>query len=195
MKRKNGFSLIELIIAISILGLLTGVFVDAYIKSKNNFDTARSQNMLNENTRTSLDITINWIKKSSSVISSYTAPDNSSYTASSQTAILKIPSIDGSQNIIADKYDYVIFRPDPANSKLLRELIYPDAASSRTIANRVINQNLYSFQAIYYDSGGNTLSQNYEQTKYIKVTINSQEVIRGKTNQVELNSKVKLRNK
>lgn len=191
--KKNGFGLIEAIITIGILAAISAVLIESYLKSQSTFDIQTSKATLQTATRNALDSINNWVKLSSSVISSYTN-DSQSYTTNNTTLILEVPAIDANQNIISGIYDYVVFKPDATYPHELKEIVYPASESARTAKNRIVNQKLQTLGFIYYNSSNNEITQNYEETVKIKTTISSQEVIRDTTNTQTFSTTTKLRN-
>lgn len=192
---QKGFTLVELTITIGILGIVSTVLALIWANFDTTFYIQQSKNALQRETRSALDSVNSWTKKSAEVVSIWTAPDLAEYATDSSEIILKVQAIDANNNLIALTYDYVIFKADNAESNKLKRLIYADAASSRNNSTAVYSDNLNSLNFTFYDPGGVELIVNYENTVLIKTNIITQEVVRGTTNQVNLTTETKIRNK
>lgn len=194
-KNKQGFSLLELIITMAIFSLISLVLVVIFIQTYETFYIQENQTQLQVETRYSLDTINNWVKKASSVISSYTPPGETAYETSDSVIILQVAAIDEDQNIIADTYDYLIFQADPSNPSELQQIIYADESSDRTTGTRTIAHYLNSLSFSYFDSSNNQLIENFENSVFVTIELNSEEVVRGKTNKANFKTQTKLRNK
>jgi len=195
LKSKKGFGILEVVITIAILSIISVVIIDVYVKSHNTFEIQKDKASLQTSTRSALDTISTWVKKSSSVVSVYTAPDNSIYTTSSASLALKVPSIDTNGNTIAGVYDYVIFLPNQTDSSKLEEFIYSSTGSSRQNIERVICQNLKNIEIKYLDSNSSEITENYEASVLLKINLSSEEATHGETITAELNTQAMLRNK
>jgi len=194
-KRKTGFSLLELVISIAILGIISVSLSIVFTRGYSVFKIEKSRNLMQEESRTAIDIVDSWIRKTYSVLSSYTALDLTVYTTDAQVLILKIQSIDADSALISGTYDYLIFKINPSNSARLEKITYADAASTRTSGTLTIALHLNSLAFTYYDSTGIQLAADYENSVLIKTLISSQEVAGGTTNTSQLSSETKIRNK
>jgi|GEM_PF-2893374 len=194
-KAGQGFGILEVVITIAILGIISVVIIDIYIKSHNTFEIQKDKASLQTSTRSALDIISTWVKKSSSVVSVYTAPDNSVYITSAASLALKVPSIDTNGNTIAGAYDYVIFLPNQTDSNKLEEFIYSSTGSSRQNIEREICQNLKNIEIKYLDSNSSEITENYEASVLLKINLSSEEATHGETITAELNTQAMLRNK
>jgi len=193
--KSQGFTIIEIIVVIAVISLLSIVTIDLYIKSHNMFTVHNSQSQLQIVTKASLDEISDNIKKSSSVLSTYTAPDDTVYQTSNNTLILRIPSLDENQDVIENKFDYIIYEIDSVNLHYLEKIIYADALSIRKNTSTNINQKLDNLNFVYFDSTNAEINVALENTDYVVTTIKSEEVVNGKTNSTEYETKSKLRNK
>lgn len=194
MSRK-GISLIEIIITIGIILIVMPVLAFVFYETSNTFAVQKSKNFLQIETRNNLDEINKWIKNAVNVMDSYTAPDNSVFDSGIDTLVLQIYSIDENNNIIPETYDYMVFYPDNLDPKLYKIKFYANEASSRNIADRILNHHLKSIVFRYFNSSGEEISENLADTKNITINIASEEVVHGKTNTIELGSQNKLRNK
>lgn len=190
-----GFTILETVIAIGILGVVSLAILQIYISTQTTFYVQEARTSLQSDTRYSLDRINSWIKQSSSVISTYTASDDTVYNTDENELILKVPSVDANSNVINNKFDYLVFFPDTTDSTLLQQITYPDATSSRDNNTKIISDHLSSVAFVYYNSSGNQIMTGYEDSVIIKTNISTEEVVRGNTLQVQLNTESKLRNK
>ena len=107
------------------------------------------------------------------------------YDTDQDTLVLKIPSIDGSGNIISEKYDYVVFY---TTGKNLYRLIEVDAASSRSSG---INQISDAVETITFAYDNTNLSLAIK----IDADLEMQETSGGQNAVYQLHQKIYLRNK
>jgi len=185
LKAKKGITLIELLIAITLVGTLTIAFSNIYLNCMKQFGMEFAQTQLQTNSQTVLDRIISDIKGAISVETSYNA-----YTTNQRTIIMKIPSIDSSQNIIYSGdtmlTDYVIyyFQSESIHRKLIANSAssrYPSNGQDKTIMTEVENLNF-------------TYSPAVPSTSEVTVSMTLEKHL-GKFNRTITNSsKTKLRN-
>lgn len=193
--KKNGFSLLELLITMAVLGIISVVLTSIYIDTNKTFKIQKSQTLLQTESRNSLDFIDTWTRRASTIMTSYTTADLTVYTTSSTVLVLQVPSIDASQNILSNKYDYFVYKANVSSPMNLEERIYADASSARATSTKNLDQHLSSITFSYYDSSNNLLAANFDTASIIKTTITSEEVVSGKTNTVTVDSESKIRNK
>lgn len=146
--RERGLTLIEILVAMgiaSIAGVLLVVIMvnSAGVSTK---ESLKVQNGLNIND--ALAKVRSTIKQASSVAASYTY-NSTTYTTGPTQLILKVPSIDNSNNIISDTFDYFVFLLD---GKVLRFKIFKDPASSRQLVDQVFSTNVSNLTFRYLNS-------------------------------------------
>lgn len=194
MKNK-GVSLIELLIAMAIMSIISLTLILIFTQSFKTYYIQESQTQLQIQTRYSLESINNWVKKSSTVVATYTAQDTTVYTTSTSVLVLKVLSIDASNNLIANTYDYIIFRRNPSNTAELQQITYANIASSRSSGTKIIGYYINALTFTYFDSSNIELVADFQNSVFITSEITSQEVVRGKTNTVNYKTQSKLRNK
>lgn len=153
----QGFTLFEVLIASTISALIGAILVGILVQNNGIF--------VNQSTRINQSIGLNDatdmiktdIRLSSNVASGYPAA-SPTYTSSSSTLVLAIPSIDSSGNIISNTFDYIVITQDSAKPQVLRELTFPDAQSSRKNTNRVLLASLSKVTFLFFDKNGNSTS-------------------------------------
>lgn len=165
--RKNGFSLIEIIIVMAVAAI-AGVLLIQVLVNNNGLvydQSVKISQGLNLNDLSSL--IENDIKSSAGIASQY--PDtNPTYVTSAITLIVKIPSINQSEDVIPDTYDHIVIASDSANQKILRRITIPAQASFRPANNRVLTSSLSFVKFSYLDvSGVPITSTNASKINYI----------------------------
>ncbi len=144
---QKGMSLIEVIIStaiISIIGVLllviivnsAGLFYKQSSKLSEGVNINDIQNLIRES-----------IKQANSIAASYTF-GSTTYTSGETQLVFKVPSIDSSNNIIADTYDFFVFYVD---NNQLRLKTFPDVASARKAQDQIISTSLDSLKFQYFD--------------------------------------------
>ncbi len=153
----RGFTLVELLIAVSIISV-AGILLAQLVIQNNGLvfqQTAKvSHGVGLNNTKVSLS---NDLKPATAIVSGYPL-SSPTYTSSSTSIVIQVPSIDSSGNVIANTYDYIAYYKDPSNSKILRKNYFPDPASSKKSKDQVLLTETSLLQFIYLDSGGMVVS-------------------------------------
>lgn len=157
MKNIKGFTLVELLLYTAIASVATIMLVSILISNSGLLfsENARVEHGLALNGIVS-EITAN-IKISSSIPSGYPQPTPTINT-SSQNLVLQVLSFDSSHNIIQNTFDYIVYRPDPANPKRLLKEVYPDSLSSRPAGTKQLTNNLTQITFSYTDALDNPVS-------------------------------------
>lgn len=107
------------------------------------------------------------------------------YTTNENTVVLEIPSIDGSKNIVNEKYDYVVFY---LTGKNFFRLVEADAVSSRPSGLNRISDTV-STLVFTYDN------LDLSQTTKIETDIGMQAISGGRNVSYQLHQEIYLRNK
>lgn len=144
----RGFTLIEVIIAAgitSVIGILllvimvntTGVFYKESSRVSQGLNINDAQSQIRES-----------IKQASSIATSYTQ-GLTTYTSGATQLVVKVPSIDSTNNIISNTYDFYVFFLD---QNKLRFKIFPDASSARKSQDQIFSTSLDSLKFQYSDA-------------------------------------------
>ncbi len=184
--KKNGLTLIELIVTITILGILSITFSNIYIESLKTFETESAQSILQTDSQTAIDRIINETKGAQKVESSY-----STYTTGETVMVLAIPAIDEDQAIIYNGSvvvsDYIIYY---LQSGSIHRKIYADDESVRYSQNE---------EDYVFATGVEDLTFEYSpappQTTEVTVTLTLERTIGKSARNITLTNKTKLRNK
>lgn len=153
----KGITLTEILVTLAITAVVVTLL--ATIFSQNN------RLFYNQQTKVSHGISSNEvinqiddaIRGAISVEAQYPA-QNPTYTSGDSTLILKLPSIDGSGNVISGVFDYMVFSKDLTLPAILRQIIYTDPQSARKSANKVISTTLKSLTITYLSDVKATVS-------------------------------------
>jgi hypothetical protein len=113
------------------------------------------------------------IKQSVNIPTQYPTSGQAQFTTNANVLILAIPSINASNQVIENVYDYVVFTKDPTNQNVFRELIFPNEASYRKDQNKVLSTALKDLTFYYLDGNGNNTSPS--QASKINFIINLEE--------------------
>lgn len=152
----SGFTLPELLVT-ALVSTIAGVLLIAIFVNNNglfyNQQAKVSQGLGLNNAISEMTTDVRY---TSSIASSYGT--NPVYTSSASVLVIKVPSIDGSGNIIENVYDHIVFTKDPENPKLLKKYLFPDALSSRPGENKVLSNDIQSLTFTYLDSSQNPIT-------------------------------------
>lgn len=187
MKGK-GFTLVEMVIAVAVAAIAGTLLIQLLIQSNGLFyqQTAKVNQGLKLND-TTLQIEAD-VKSAAAIAASYL-----SFTTSSSTLVLKIPSLDASGNVIDQNYDFLVIYKDSTNPKILRRRIFPSAPPSlRGSLNQVLLTNLSDITFLYYDKNGAIVSPTA--AAKINFTLNASTPIGLNNQQASASGEVSLRN-
>jgi prepilin-type N-terminal cleavage/methylation domain-containing protein len=191
-QNNSGFTLAELIITVA-LASIAGALLIGFLVSNNGLFLQQSAR-INQNIALTNSITkINDLIRSSASVASGYPLVSPSYLSSGTQLVLAVSSIDPNGNVINTTYDYIVITADPAKSNILRELVFPNALSSRKSQNVVLSTTLSLLSFSYFDSNGNSVSP----TVASKISFTVKEMQKsGYANEVSsASSQINLRNK
>lgn len=145
----KGLSLIEVLVAMGIATVAGVLLVAVIVNSTGVFSLQSSKIQTGLNINDSLMQIRDAIKQASGIAANLTE-GSVTYTTGSDQLILKVVSIDSSNNIIENTFDYFVFLQD---QNVLRFKIFPDAQSSRKSADKILSVSLDSVLFQYFNSG------------------------------------------
>ncbi len=181
--RKRAFTIIEVLVVIAIFSIVMMAVLELYL---NFYKTYAIQNAIINNSYSAgaiLNETANLVHQANTIVTSKVF-SGSSYTTSSSTLILEIPSITSSGDVVSGKYDYAVMYF--ASTSLYR-MLSADAASSRTSGTKLLSNVVNSF-SFTFNSGTPSLA-----TRVI-VDLITQSIVKQQTLQTHLTGTVYLRN-
>lgn len=166
----KGFTLLEVIIATGvaaivgslILGILvnsTGVYYQQSAKIEQGVDLNNALANIQKS-----------ITNAAAIASSYPETGTPLYTTGNDQLVIKVSSVDSSNNIIANSYDYFVYT---VNAGQLHLIIYPDPKSSRQLRDQILALNVSNISFGYLDSADSPVGINAA-TK-VKVTLTVQQ--------------------
>ncbi|MDO8573523.1 MAG: hypothetical protein Q7R77_02105 [Candidatus Daviesbacteria bacterium] len=146
----KGLTLVEVLVAMGIATIVGGLLVVIIINSASLFSNQSSKIQAGLNINDTLSQIRGSIKQASAIANQY-QDGPTTYTTGVNTLVLKVSSIDLSNNIIADTYDYFVFFKD---QNFLRFKIFPNPhpASFRKAANQIFSNIVDSLTFQYFNS-------------------------------------------
>ncbi len=178
-KKFLGFTLIEALIVILIFGIGMIVLSNMFLSQNRLYRSQNAELNITSSVRTALDDLDNYIRQANHTLASY-----SSYTASAQTLILKIQSVNSSKTLIPSTYDYVVY--SLSGGKLTRQII-ADAGSTRVSGSKLLASNVTTLAFTYNNA-------NYALVTEVSTNLTCSESTGIQTRSFNANSKSKLRN-
>lgn len=148
LARTTGLTLIEVLVAMGIAVIAGALLVVVIVNSAGLYSNQSSKVQQGLNINDALIKVRGSIKQASSVAVSYTN-GSTTYTSGADQLVLKVASIDSSNNIISDTYDFFVFF---LNQNSLRFKIFPDPLSSRKVADQVFSTSVDSLNFRYFNS-------------------------------------------
>lgn len=146
-KRRLGFTLVELQVSLFIALITLLAAMSLYIFYWRTFVIGNTVLDIYANSRVAMEMISRDVRMAAQVVSSHTP-----YTTTSNCAVLKVPSIDASGNVIASHYDYITYKLQGSD---LYRIVQKDSLSSRLTENRVV---AHYCSALWFSSGGVMLS-------------------------------------
>lgn len=182
--KRNGFTLIEVIFAVAILIFMFVAITYLYNNYYNVYGFQQTNVSVADSAHAAMRELQNAALQADKIIASHTFSGNT-YNTGQHTLVLEIPSIDGSQNIVSGKYDYVVFY---ITGKNLYKRFQADAASSRSSSLTTIST-IVSTLTFTYDNA------NLAQASKISTDIDVQKAAGKRTVTYHLAQEIYLRNK
>ena len=144
MKRSAGFTLVELLITITLFSLASAVLASLYISGSRQYQEESIRNDLSKSLTTLSDELTTDIQNAYAVEANY-----GGYTSSATTIVLDLPAIDSSQNLVMNGSSFVTDRViySLSGSTILKSVV-PGAGSARpaatnkTVVSKVVNWSL-----------------------------------------------------
>jgi type II secretory pathway pseudopilin PulG len=128
----RGLSLSETLVAITIFAVIGVVIVSMFIAQNSSFAQTLALSKAQQELARTMSVFSEWTSQAVEVTN---YPESSPTVSSSANAlVLKIPSIDSSQNILANTYDFVLFT-QPSASSLSMQIISNGSGRSSSTTN------------------------------------------------------------
>lgn len=147
-RQNRGLTLIEVLIAMGIATVTGALLVVIIVNSAGLFTQQSSKVQEGLNINDALLQVRSSIKDASAVEVSYTS-GSTTYTTGGSQLVLKVASLDSSDNIIVDTYDYFVFFQD---QNYLRFKIFPDQLSFRKAADQIFSSSVDNLAFQYFNS-------------------------------------------
>lgn len=165
--KSSGFTLIEVLVAMGI-ATLAGVLLVVIIVNSAGLFTQQSSKVssgLSAND-TMLELR-NSIKISTAVAESFT-DGAATYTSDGDELVLKVPSVDGSGNLIENTFDHFIFSRQVLN---LRFKVFPDALSTRSSVDRIFATSVDFLEFRYFSAANPPVEVVPKEAAKVKITL------------------------
>lgn len=188
---ESGFTLLEIMVATAVAGIAGVLIIMILVSSNGVFVTQQNKISQGLTLNDSVSEISKNIKNATHVASGYPIAFPTIVTSSS-SLVIALPSLDSSDNVISNVYDYVTINTDPDNSSVLRLQLFPDPQSRRTSENKVLATNLSSIVFIFTDK--NDIPVSPSSATKIKFTISVLNKVGSITNQDSLTHSDSLRN-
>lgn len=146
---ESGITLFEVLITLTVSAIIGGLLLVVIVNTGGIFYKESSSLEQGLNINDALGKITQSIKEASAVEVSY--PSGSPiYTSSATQLVLKVPSLDSSNNLISNTFDYFVFHLNGTN---LHFKIFPDLSlSSRKPQDQIFSTNVNTLLFQYYNS-------------------------------------------
>lgn len=169
MKSQRGLGLVEMLLAVTISVVIGSLMVGIFVQNNSVFNHQQSKVSGNIDLNNITQIINSDIRLAVSVANGYPVA-SPTYTSGDTVLVLKVSSVDASNNIINNLYDYIVIAPDSQNPYILREMVFPDAGSTRSPSNKVLTTGLVSVRFLYFNA--NNALTTPDQSTSVNFTVN-----------------------
>lgn len=188
--KRLGFTIIEALIGLAVGSLILGLLYTIFSATYRTYSLEASEAHLQLSGQTALAQMARIGQQAIDVL-----PSQGAYTTSKTSVIFRLPAVDANQTIIANTYDYFIYRQNPTAGTKLEEIVVAATGSSRTSGSRVLLGSLSELTFSYYDTAGSELTSDFAPTKRVAVTLKGEEQGYGNKASVSYSEQITLRNK
>lgn len=144
----KGLTLIEVLVAMGITTIAGVLLVAIIVNSAGLFSNQSSKVQEGLNINDLLAAIRGSIKQANAVADHFTS-GQTTYTTGNTQLVLQVSSVDSSNNIIANTYDYYVYYLD---QKYLHFKIFPDVSSSRKAGDQILANSIDSLKLQYFNS-------------------------------------------
>ena len=148
--KSRGFTLTEILVVVTIMGMLVGSLVSISIDTTRLGKTIVSEESLSGKSRAQLDVMMKDIQDAGAILATYT--NGSTYTTDANgNLILQVPSHDASGDLLTTNDVIVYHRVGASAPYTLKRIVFPTAGSSRASTGDVtILSNIDSISTTYF---------------------------------------------
>lgn len=182
--RERGMSLVESITVVALVSLLSLILMDIFIAHGRIFNLSSANSDFELQAAEAMEAVGKDIRVADKTLAAKTI-NSESFTASSGTLILEMPSIDPAGQVVSGKYDYAAIYLSGNKIFLSQEA---DAASSRPTSKRSLSDSVSSLQFVC-DNG------NYDNVNSVLVQMVLLRNLSGKAQTYTINKNFILGNK
>jgi len=183
-KKSWGFTLIEILVAIGIAGILLSALIWLFIAYNNYLNYLQTSMDVPQSAESVIDTATRAIRESDQILSSRSF-SGTNYTSNANSLVLRLPSVDSSRNILAGKYDYIVFYKSGTEVYSLTEA---DASSVRVSSLKKLSDTAESL-IFTYDNADVTIAQK------VDINIQNSKQVKNQIIQSNLHQQVYFRNK
>jgi type II secretory pathway component PulJ len=144
-RTQNGFTIIEVVIVIGLSTILLIGLMQLYEWHQRSFLFEEAKVLTTTDVRKTMQSMSEYIAQASSIQASR-AFGTTTYTTGSQVIVLQVPSINASDTVIANTYDYIAFH---LTNGEVYQIIEPASGSTRQVVNRRLADNVQTFTLTY----------------------------------------------
>jgi prepilin-type N-terminal cleavage/methylation domain-containing protein len=184
--KQSGFTIIEIVITLAISVFVFMIIADIFISHNRLFNTQSALADVTINTSLALNRLQRIIKTADEVVAARTI-NSVNYTTGRETLILRLPSIDASQNIIANTFDYAAFHLNPLKPAELVFSLQADPASVRRTGDTLISSYV---EKINFNYNSATLSE----VNLVSIFLSNARTTFGSTLRTPAQTAISLRN-
>jgi len=184
---QKGFTLANMLITLSILVILSALVLSIYFSYNNVLKIYLAKTDLQTYNIIALNRIASMIKSANNIPETKTINSNS-YTTSTDTLILELPSVDSNQDIITNTYDYIVYYLDLADTTKLKSSTEAAAGSVRITGDNLVANNVKN---LIFNYNNDQISS----TNRVNITLTLEKVVNNKVLKLVSQTSAGLRNK
>lgn len=140
--------MVETVIVISIFAIASLALIEIFLGHNDLFRLSRASVNTNAASRMIADRIVSSVREADQVLAAHDF-SGVTYSSGPDTLVLRIKSVDASNDFISGAFDYIAYYLDPTDSRKLNEIIEASASSRRLSATRLLSEAVEGLNFVY----------------------------------------------
>lgn len=183
----KGFTLVEVIVVIFIFVLMSIAITSLFIGQNSLYQFYTAEVASEGSARRIVNRVTELVRTSESVLSSYDF-GGTVHSSGSDTLVLRLPTVDSSDQILTNTFDYVVYYLDPSDNTKLFEKMEADGQSQRGSVTRLLSESIDNVLFTYDNV-------DFDKVSEVGLAIETLETFKNTVATTTLDILVKLRNR
>ena len=184
--RMEGFTLVELVVVVALFSITAFLVANLFLGQNSLYQYYTAEIGTGRSERLALDRIVSITRQAESILSSRTF-SGTTYTTDSQTLILRLKTVNPSNDFVPATFDYIVWYRDAGNPRKLVETIEADSQSRLLSTARVLADNITGL-SFTYDNASVSLARE------VTVSLAANESFKNSSSTIESVASAKLPN-